>query len=338
MTPKPKTTRKRSNKVKAGIIGLGAYLPSRVMTNLDLEKLVETSDEWIRTRTGISERRIACKEEMTSDLAAHAAKAAIKDAKLDPKDIELIILATITPDMPFPATSCFVQAKIGAVNAACFDISAACSGFIHELTIAQQFIESGMYKNILVIGVELLSRFVDWKDRSTCVLFGDGAGAAVIAPVKEGGILSSYLGADGTKSGLLMFPAGGSVNPASHETVTQGLHFLKMEGNEVFKNAVRVMTDAVGKAIAKAGLSTGDIDCIIPHQANKRIIEAVISRIGIPTEKAFVNVEKYGNMSAASAIVALFEAVNEGRVKKGDKVLLVAFGSGFVWGSCVIEW
>ncbi|MDD5270918.1 MAG: ketoacyl-ACP synthase III, partial [Candidatus Omnitrophica bacterium] len=256
MTPKPKTTRKRSNKVKAGIIGLGAYLPSRVMTNLDLEKLVETSDEWIRTRTGISERRIACKEEMTSDLAAHAAKAAIKDAKLDPKDIELIILATITPDMPFPATSCFVQAKIGAVNAACFDISAACSGFIHELTIAQQFIESGMYKNILVIGVELLSRFVDWKDRSTCVLFGDGAGAAVIAPVKEGGILSSYLGADGTKSGLLMFPAGGSVNPASHETVTQGLHFLKMEGNEVFKNAVRVMTDAVGKAIAKAGLST----------------------------------------------------------------------------------
>ncbi len=325
-------------KKKAGIIGLGAYLPEKVMTNADLERLVETSDEWIRTRTGISERRIAHKEETTSDLAVHAARVALKDAKLEPEDVELIILATITPDMPFPATSCFVQAKLGAKNAACFDINAACSGFIHELTIAQQFIETGMYKRILVIGVELLSRFIDWKDRSTCVLFGDGAGAAVIAPVESGGLLSSYLGADGTKSRLLMFPAGGSVNPASHETVTQGLHFLKMEGNEVFKNAVRVMTDAVNKAIEKAGLSTGDIDCIIPHQANSRIIEAVIERVGIPSDRAFVNVEKYGNMSAASAIVALYEAVKAGRVKKGDKVLMVAFGSGFVWGSCVIEW
>jgi 3-oxoacyl-[acyl-carrier-protein] synthase-3 len=325
-------------KTKAGIIGLGAYLPEKVMTNADLEKIVETSDEWIRTRTGISERRIAHKEETTSDLAAHAARMALKDAKLEPEDIELIILATITPDMPFPATSCFVQAKLGAKNAACFDINAACSGFIHELTIAQQFIETGMYKRILVIGVELLSRFIDWNDRSTCVLFGDGAGAAVIAPVESGGLLSSYLGADGTKSRLLMFPAGGSVNPASHETVTQGLHFLKMEGNEVFKNAVRVMTDAVNKAIERAGLTTKDIDCIIPHQANRRIIEAVIERVGIASDKAFVNVERYGNMSAASAIVALYEAVKEGRVKKGDKVLMVAFGSGFVWGSCVIEW
>lgn len=338
MTPKPKITRKPKKNIHVGIIGLGAYLPSKVMTNLDLEKLVDTSDEWIRTRTGISERRIACKEETTSDLAVNAARMAIKDAKLGPADIDLIILATITPDMLFPATSCFVQAKLGAVNAACFDINAACSGFIHELTIAQQFIESGMYKNILVIGAELLSRFVDWKDRSTCVLFGDGAGAAVIAPVKKGGLLSSYIGADGTKSRLLMFPAGGSVTPASHETVTQGLHFLKMEGNEVFKNAVRVMTNASAQALSRAGLTTEDIDCVIPHQANIRIIEAVIARVGIPPEKVFVNVEKYGNMSAASAIVALFEAVKEGRVKKGDKVLMVAFGSGFVWGSCVIEW
>ncbi|MDD5424773.1 MAG: ketoacyl-ACP synthase III [Candidatus Omnitrophica bacterium] len=338
MTPKPKITKKPKKSINVGIIGLGAYLPSKVMTNLDLEKLVDTSDEWIRTRTGISERRIACKEEMTSDLAANAARMAIKNAKLEPADIDLIILATITPDMLFPATSCFVQAKLGAVNAACFDINAACSGFIHELTIAQQFIESGMYKNILVIGAELLSRFVDWKDRSTCVLFGDGAGAAVIAPVKRGGLLSSYIGADGTKSRLLMFPAGGSVTPASHETVTQGLHFLKMEGNEVFKNAVRVMTNASAQALSRAGLTTEDIDCVIPHQANIRIIEAVIQRVGIPAEKVFVNVEKYGNMSAASAIVALFEAVKEGRVKKGDKVLMVAFGSGFVWGSCVIEW
>ena len=336
MTSKSKTRCRKE--ITAGITGLGAYLPKRIMANSDLEKLVETSDEWIRTRTGISERRIADDKEVTSDLAVNAARIALLEAKLKPEDVELIILATISPDMPFPATSCFVQAKLGAKNAACFDINAACSGFIHELTIAQQFIESGMYKNVLVIGVELLSRFIDWKDRSTCVLFGDGAGAAVIAPVKSGGIISSYLGADGTKSRLLMCPAGGSVHPASHKTVTEGMHFLKMEGNDVFKNAVRVMTDAAAKALHKAGLTTKDIDCVIPHQANIRIIEAVLERVGIPMEKVFVNVDRYGNMSAASAIVALYEAVKEERVKKGDKVLLVAFGSGFVWGSCVIEW
>ena len=337
MTPKSKTIKKHTQ-ITAGITGLGAYLPKKVMTNADLEKLVDTSDEWIRTRTGISERRIADEKEVTSDLAVNAARMALRDAKLEIKDVELIILASISPDMPFPATSCIVQAKLGAVNAACFDINAACSGFIHELTIAQQFVESGMYKNVLVIGAELLSRFTDWKDRSTCVLFGDGAGAAVIAPVKKGGIISSYLGADGTKSRLLMCPAGGSVHPASHKTVTEGMHFLKMEGNDVFKNAVRVMTDACAKVLHKAGLTTGDIDCVIPHQANIRIIEAVVKRVKIPMEKVFVNVDRYGNMSAASAIVALFEAVKEGRVKRGDKVLLVAFGSGFVWGSCIIEW
>lgn len=336
MTAKSHTAKRQPR--KAGIIGLGAYLPKKVMTNLDLEKMVDTSDDWIRTRTGVSERRIADEKEVTSDLAVHAAKMALKDAKLEPEEIDLIILATITPDMPFPATSCFVQAKLGAANAACFDINAACSGFIHGLAIAQQFIESGMYKNVLVIGVELLSRFIDWKDRSTCVLFGDGAGAAVVAPVKRGGIIASYLGADGTKSGLLMFPGGGSVNPASHMTVTQGLHFLKMQGNEVFKSAVRVMTAATAKVLHKAALTAKDIDCVIPHQANIRIIEAVIGRTGIPMEKVFVNVDKYGNMSAASAVIALYEAVREGRIKKGDKVLLVAFGSGFVWGSCIIEW
>lgn len=329
MTPKKKAI---------GIIGLGAYLPKKVLANSDLEKMVDTSDEWIRTRTGISERRIADEKENTSDLAVNAARMALKDAKLEVGDVELIILATISPDVPFPATSCIVQAKLGAVNAACFDINAACSGFIHELTIAQQFLESGMYKNVLVIGVELLSRFIDWKDRSTCVLFGDGAGAAVVAHVKTGGILASYLGADGTKSGLLICPAGGSVHPASHKTVTEGMHFLKMQGNDVFKNAVRVMTGATAKVLQKAGLTTKDIDCVIPHQANIRIIEAIVERIGIPSEKVFVNVDRYGNMSAASAIVALYEAVKEGRVKKGDKVLLVAFGSGFVWGSCIIEW
>jgi 3-oxoacyl-[acyl-carrier-protein] synthase-3 len=336
MISKSKT--KCRKEITAGITGLGAYLPKKVMANSDLAKLVDTSDEWIMTRTGISERRIADDKEVTSDLAVNAAKIALREARLEPEEVDLIVLATISPDMPFPATSCFVQAKLGAKNAACFDINAACSGFIHELTIAQQFIESGMYKNVLVIGVELLSRFIDWKDRSTCVLFGDGAGAAVIAPVKTGGILSSYLGADGTKSNLLMCPAGGSVHPASHKTVTDGMHFLKMQGNDVFKNAVRVMTDAAAKALHKAGLTIKDIDCVIPHQANIRIIEAVVERVGVPMEKVFVNVDRYGNMSAASAIVALYEAVREGRVKKGDKVLLVAFGSGFVWGSCVIEW
>ncbi|OGX42263.1 MAG: 3-oxoacyl-ACP synthase [Omnitrophica WOR_2 bacterium RIFCSPLOWO2_12_FULL_51_24] len=337
MTAKSKIAKKNPKKV-AGIIGLGIYLPKKVLTNSDLEKMVDTSDEWIRTRTGISERRIADEKEVTSDLAANAARMALRDAKLEVEDVELIIVATISPDVPFPATSCIVQAKLGAKNAACFDINAACSGFIHELTIAQQFVESGMYKNVLVIGVELLSRFIDWKDRSTCVLFGDGAGAAVVAPVTTGGIIASYLGADGTKSGLLICPAGGSLHPASHKTVTEGLHFLKMQGNDVFKNAVRVMTGATAKVLQKAGLTTKDIDCVIPHQANIRIIEAIVERVGIPSEKVFVNVDRYGNMSAASAIVALYEAVKEGRVKKGDKVLLVAFGSGLVWGSCVIEW
>ncbi len=330
------TTRKGIRKV--GIIGLGSYLPKKVLTNFELEKMVDTTDEWIRTRTGISERRIAQAGEATSDLAALAAKQALKDAKLAPDDVELIIVATITPDMQFPATSCLVQAKLGANSAACFDINAACSGFIHGLIIAQQFVSSGTYNNALVIGAELLSHSIDWKDRSTCVLFGDGAGAAVVAPVKSGGIISTYLGTDGTRSNLLMVPAGGSRMPASHKTVSEGLHYLKMEGNEVFKYAVRVMANAAQKALHKAGLTCKDVDCLIPHQANIRIIEAAVKRAGFSMNKVYVNVDRYGNMSAASTVVALCEAVKEGRVKKGDCVLLVAFGSGFVWGSCVIKW
>lgn len=331
---------KKSQKqtARAGIVGLGIYLPQKVLANADLEKMVDTSNEWIITRTGISERRIADPKEVTSDLAAKAAKKALENAGLAAKDLDLIILATITPDMQFPATSCFVQTKLGAVNAACFDINSACSGFIHGLTIAQQFIISGMYKNVLVIGVELLSRFIDWKDRSTCILFGDGAGAAIISAVKDGGIISSYLGADGTKSGLLMFPAGGSFMPTSQKTIDDRMHFLKMQGNEVFKSAVRVMADASLRALDLAGLTCHDVNCVIPHQANIRIIEAVIERVGVPMKKVFVNVNKYGNMSAASIIVALYEAIEEGRVKKGDIVLLVAFGSGFVWGACVLKW
>ncbi len=323
---------------RVGIIGLGSYLPKKVLTNFDLEKMVDTSDEWIRTRTGISERRIAQANEATSDLAVHAAKQALTDAKLSPQDVELIIVATTTPDMQFPATSCLVQAKLGANNAACFDINAACSGFIHGLIIAQQFIANGTYDNTLVIGAELLSRFIDWKDRSTCVLFGDGAGAAVVAPVKSGGIISIYLGTDGSQSDLLMTPAGGSRMPASHKTVSEGLHYLKMQGNEVFKHAVRVMANAAQKVLDKAGLTCKDIDCLIPHQANIRIIQALAKRAGLSMDKIYVNVDRYGNMSAASTVVALHEAVKEGRVKKGDIVLLVAFGSGLVWGSCIIKW
>lgn len=323
---------------RVGIIGLGSYLPKKVLTNFDLEKMVDTSDEWIRTRTGIFERRIAQANEATSDLAVHAAKQALTDAKLSPQDVELIIVATTTPDMQFPATSCLVQAKLGANNAACFDINVACSGFIHGLIIAQQFIANGTYDNTLVIGAELLSRFIDWKDRSTCVLFGDGAGAAVVAPVKSGGIISIYLGTDGSQSDLLMTPAGGSRMPASHKTVSEGLHYLKMQGNEVFKHAVRVMANAAQKVLDKAGLTCKDIDCLIPHQANIRIIQALAKRAGLSMDKIYVNVDRYGNMSAASTVVALHEAVKEGRVKKGDIVLLVAFGSGLVWGSCIIKW
>ncbi|KPK41722.1 MAG: 3-oxoacyl-ACP synthase [Omnitrophica WOR_2 bacterium SM23_29] len=329
-------TKKQTRRI--GIIGLGSYLPKKVLTNSDLEKMVDTSDEWIRTRTGISERRIAEAGEATSDLAVHAARQALKDAKLAPEDVELIIVATISPDMQFPATSCLVQVSLGANNAACFDINAACSGFIHGIIIAQQFIANGSYNNALVIGAELLSHFIDWKDRSTCVLFGDGAGAAVIAPVKSGGIISSYIGADGTKSDLLKVPAGGSRMPATHKTVSEGLHYLKMEGNEVFKHAVRVMADAAKQALHKAGLTCKDVNCLIPHQANIRIIEAAARRAGLSMDKVYVNVDRYGNMSAASTIVALCEAVNEGRIKKGDIIVLVAFGSGFVWGSCVIKW
>lgn len=330
------TARKGTRRV--GIIGLGSYLPKKILTNFDLEKMVDTSDEWIRTRTGICERRIADASEATSDLATFAAKQALKNAKLSPEDVQLIIVATITPDRQFPATSCIVQARLGTNTAACFDISAACSGFIHGLIVAQQFVANGTYDNALVIGAELLSRFIDWKDRSTCVLFGDGAGAAVVAPVKSGGIVSTYLGTDGNRSDLLMVPAGGSRMPASHKTISEGLHYVKMEGNEVFKYAVRVMAEAAQRALHKARLTTKEVDCLIPHQANIRIIEAAAKRTGIPMEKVYVNVDRYGNMSAASTVVALCEAVGEGRVKKGDNIVLVAFGSGFVWGSCVIKW
>ena len=323
---------------KVGIIGLGDYLPKKILTNKDLEKMVDTSDEWITTRTGIKERHIVSKNEAASDLAIKAAKEALKGAAFKPQGLELIIVATITPDMQFPSVSCLVQKALGANRACCFDISAACAGFVYGIVTAQQFIASATFKNALVIGVEVLSAITDWQDRNTCVLFGDGAGAAVLTEVKSGGILSTYLGSDGSQSELLMLPGGGSRHPASHQTVEKRMHYIKMRGNELFKLAVKIMADAAQQALARAGLKCQDIDCLIPHQANIRILLAVAKKLGLPQGKIFLNIEKYGNMSSASTAIALCEAVKHGRVKKGDIVLLDAFGAGLVWGACVIKW
>lgn len=313
-------------------------MPKKVLTNADLEKMVETSDEWITTRTGIKERRIVAKNEAASDLAIKAAQEALNAANLKGADLDLIIVATITPDMQFPSTACFVQAALGAKNAVGFDISAACSGFIYALVVAQQFIAGGVYKKVLVIGTEVLSSVTDWQDRNTCVLFGDGAGAAVLEEVKSGGILSTYLGTDGSYTDMLMLPGGGSRNPATHKTIDCRLHYLKMRGNELFKIAVKSMIDAAKHGLDKAGLTGKDVDLLIPHQANARIISAVAKRLGLTEDKVYMNIEKYGNMSSASLIVALAEAVKEGRVKKGDTIVLDAFGAGLVWGACVIKW
>ena len=321
-----------------GIIGLGEYLPKRVLTNRDLEKMVDTTDEWITTRTGIKERRLVSENEATSDLAINSAKEALKDAKLEPKDLDLIIVATVTPDMQFPSVSCLVQKALGAKKAACFDISAACAGFIYGIVTAQQFILSGLYKNILVIGAEVLSSITDWQDRSTCVLFGDGAGAVVVSKVKRGGILSTYLGSNGDMADLLLVPGGGSRNPASHQTIDKRMHYIKMRGNELFKYAVICMTEAVKIALKRAKLTTRDIDCLIPHQANLRIIQAVAKRLNLDEKKVYLNIHKYGNISSASTATALCEAVKEKVIKRGDIVVLDAFGAGLVWGACVIEW
>ncbi len=323
---------------KVGIIGVGEYLPKRVLTNADLEKMVDTSNEWITTRTGIKERRLASAEEATSDLAINAAREALKDARLAVKDLDLIIVATITPDMSFPSVASILQNSLSAKNAACFDISAACAGFVYALSIARQFIACGTYKNALIIGAEKLSAITDWEDRNTCVLFGDGAGACVLGEVKSGGIISSYLGCDGSNIGLLNLPAGGSRKPASHETIDARMHYIKMQGNELFKIAVRTMTEAAEKVLKQAGLKFSDVDLIIPHQANSRIIMAVAKRLGLTEDKIFLNIERCGNMSSASTATALVEAAKEGRIKKGDIVLLDSFGAGLVWGALVIQW
>jgi 3-oxoacyl-[acyl-carrier-protein] synthase-3 len=314
------------------------YLPDNILTNAELEKMVDTTDEWIVTRTGIKERRIASSDEATSDMAVNAARSALKSANLKPEDIDLIIVATITPDMFFPATACLVQAKLGARTVPAFDISVACSGFIYGLAIANQFIALGTYKHALVIAAEKLSSITDWNDRATCVLFGDGAGAAVLGPVEEGGILSISLGADGNKGDLIKLPAGGSRIPATKESVDARLHFIKMNGTELFKHAVKIMADAALGATNPLGLKAEDIKLVIPHQANIRILNAAAKRMGLRPDQIYLNIDKYGNMSAASSAVALAEAVEKGLIKKGDKIVLDAFGGGLTWGAMVIEW
>lgn len=326
------------DKTIASILGLGAYLPEKVLTNFDLEKMVETTDEWIRTRTGIRERRIAGKGVAASDLGAKASLEALKNSNLKPTDIDLIIVATATPDMTFPSTGCLIQQKIGAKCPA-YDLSAACSGFVYALAMAESMVRAGTYRHVLVVGSEITSSFVDWTDRATCVLFGDGAGAAVIGAEDHGHqILASYLGADGSQADILKVPAGGSMMPVTEEVLKERQQYLKMDGSEVFKTAIRTMEDAIEHVCGLAKITVSQIDCLIPHQANLRILNAVAERVKIPAEKVFINVDRYGNMSAASTVVALYEADKTRAIKKGSIVVLVAFGGGLTWGASVVRW
>jgi 3-oxoacyl-[acyl-carrier-protein] synthase-3 len=328
-----------SDTVDVAIMGTGAAVPRTCLTNSELERMVDTSDEWIVTRTGIRERRLAAAEEATSDLATAAAERALDDAGVRPQELDLVIVATVVPDMPFPATACLVQKNLGAIRAAAFDLEAACSGFIYALTVGAQFVATGTYQRVLVVGAEVLSRIVNWQDRSTCVLLGDGAGAVVLGPGNgRRTLLSTYLGADGNGADLLKQPAGGSRLPASRDTVEQGLHHVFMNGNQVFKFAVRTMGAAIFAGLKKAGLSPADIDLLVPHQANLRIIEAAAERFGLSMDRVMVNIDRYGNMSAASIPVALDEARREGRLNEGDIVVMVAFGGGLTWGSAVVRW
>jgi len=326
-------------KFNAGIAGMGIYLPDKVLTNNDLEKMVDTSNEWIVARTGIRQRRIAGDNEYTSDLAAKAAKSALEDANLMPEEVELIIVATITADMYSPSTACIVQHKIRAINAAAFDINSACSGFVYGLTIANQFIANGYYKNALVIGAECLSKITDWTDRNTCVLFGDGAGAVVLKRAEDGkGILGTYLGADGSIGKHLTIPGLALNQEEIAKRPSGNLRTIWMEGTEVFKFAVKVMPEAVLNVLDKAGLSIEDVDGIIPHQANLRIVDNAAKRLNIEKEKLYTNLQNYGNTSAASIPIALYEAVKDGFVKKDDIIVLVGFGGGLTWASAVIKW
>jgi len=325
-------------KLRTKILGTGSNLPEKILTNQDLERIVDTTDEWIQTRTGIKERRIVEPEVPSSELATPAARRAIEDAGLTPEDIDLIIVATITPDMSFPSTACIIQANLGCRNVPCFDISAGCTGFVYGLILADSVIKTGIAKHVLVVAVEELTKITNWEDRGTCVLFGDGAGAAVVGQSDDdSGIIGRYWSADGKVADFLTLPAGGSLMPASHETVDKNLHKLIMAGNDTFKTAVRAMEEASIKGLEEAGIEMSDLDWLIPHQANIRIIQFTAKRLKMPMEKVVVTIDKYGNTSASSIIIALDEALKSGQIKKNDDVLLVAFGAGFTWGSAIIK-
>jgi len=337
-TPRPSLPPRPSPRT-VSITGVGSYVPQRILSNADLERMVETSDDWITTRTGIRERRLAADNETTSDMAVEAAKRAMAKAGVTPDQIDLIIVATITPDRLFPSTACIVQDRIGAVRAAAFDLEAACSGFVYALEVGSQFVASHTYNTVLIIGAEKMSAFVDWTDRNTCVLFGDGAGAAVLQHRPDSqGLLTTCLGSDGGKSELLQVPGGGSACPATADSVSKKLHFLRMDGKETFKNAVNAMVSAAHEVLGRCGITVDQLACIIPHQANQRILSAVAERLEAREDQLYVNVDRYGNTSAASVAIALDEAVSQGRIKRGDLVLLVVFGAGLTWGAALIEW
>ncbi|CUI16533.1 3-oxoacyl-ACP synthase [Candidatus Protochlamydia naegleriophila] len=326
-----------ANRLTARITGLGSYLPERILTNQDLEKLVETTNEWIVSRTGMHERRLAAKDEFPSDMGAYAAQKALDSAGIGSDQIDMIIVATMSPDYVSPSTANLIQSKIGASKAAAMDIQAACTGFLYALSLAKAYLESKMYKYILVVAAEKMSAFIDYKDRATCVLFGDGAAAAVVAVEGEGLRIDTLcLGADGDLANLIFIPAGGSRNPASAETVAQGLHYFKMSGNEVFKHAVRRMSAAARDCLAQAGLEEANLSWLVPHQANKRIIDAIAKNFNIPDEKVYQTVHKYGNTSASSIAIALDELMREQEFNDGEHLLLTAFGGGLTWGASIL--
>ncbi|MBU0495106.1 MAG: ketoacyl-ACP synthase III [Chloroflexi bacterium] len=323
----------------AHVVGWGKYVPRHVLTNDELARTVDTTDEWIRERTGIGQRHLAEDDETTASMAIQAARQALDVARLNPARLDLIIVATATPDHVFPATACLIQDALGASHAAAFDLSAGCSGFVYGLSVAANLLTAGAYQTALVIGAETLSRIVNWTDRNTCVLFGDGAGAVILqVGENEGGVLASVLGADGSGGDLLRLPAGGSKIPTSHRSVTDGLHFIEMEGRQVFRFAVRTMPAATREVLAKVGLSPTDLDLLIPHQANQRIIEAAAKSLELSAETVYSNLERHGNTSAASIPIALCEAVEEGRIQPGNLVVAVGFGAGLTWGAAAIRW
>jgi 3-oxoacyl-[acyl-carrier-protein] synthase-3 len=321
------------------ILGTGSELPAKVIANEDLEKMVDTSDEWITVRTGIKERRVLEEGKGNADMAYHAARRALADARIDAKDLEAIVMGTVTPDYPFPSSACVLEDMLGARGAFSFDVGAACSGFLNALAVADSFVRLGKIRNALVVGSDTLSRLLNWQDRTTCILFGDGAGAVVLGASENGsrGILSTKLRTDGSYVKTLYVPAGGSLNPATPETVARNAHTITMNGKEVFKTAVRSMEEISREALDEAGVRIEEVSLVIPHQANHRIIVALAERLGVPLEKVVVNLDKYGNTSAASVPVALDEAKRQGRIQPGDIVLLNAFGAGFAWGAAVVK-